>query len=175
MKAPRFIEDMSDADRQAATFLSVGVIEAASSGEEVDAARALTIGVCALEALTAVVCRDKPAERAKGMRAMAADLERLAGEIAPDEPQTGAVRRWPERLTPELGEVLGMMVFETCPIAHAFRAAGRDIAPKTEAEQAFVLHWLIGVALEHGANWRAAAGQRLWEIVEVAKAAGAPA
>lgn len=68
---------------------------------------------------------------------------------------------WPEQPTPALQQVLGLMIMETCPIAHAFRAAGADIPTKTEAEQAFVLHWLIGIALKHGDAWREVAGLEL--------------
>ncbi|MGZ3272422.1 MAG: hypothetical protein ACXU82_03700 [Caulobacteraceae bacterium] len=51
-------------------------------------------------------------------------------------------------------EILGLMNFQTCPVAHLFRATGEDIPHKTELEQAFVLGWLLGLALEHGADWR---------------------
>lgn len=78
---------------------------------------------------------------------------------------------YPENLTPELSEVLGMMVFEVCPIAHGFRAAGEDIPCKAEAEQAFVLHWLIGLVLAHGSGWRKVAGEKLGEIAAKIKAA----
>ena len=61
---------------------------------------------------------------------------------------------YPEDLNDALREILGMPNFQTGPIARAFRAAGHDIAPKMEAEQAFVMHWLIKLALEHGENWR---------------------
>jgi hypothetical protein len=77
---------------------------------------------------------------------------------------------YPADLTPALRDVLGMM-FETGPIAHGFRAAGHDIPNKVEAEQAFVLHWLIKLALEHGDGWRKIAGDQLAEIIAKAKAA----
>ena len=68
---------------------------------------------------------------------------------------------YPQEMTPELAEVLGMMVFQSGPIAHAFRDAGHAIPNKCEAEQAFVLHWLIGLALEHGEDWQKRAGETL--------------
>lgn len=77
---------------------------------------------------------------------------------------------YPPVMTKALGEVLGMMVFELSPIAHGFRSAGFQIEPKVEIEQAFVLHWLIQVALEHGDGWRKVAGARLAEVIEQAKA-----
>lgn len=76
---------------------------------------------------------------------------------------------YPKEMTPELREVLGLMVFTTGPIAHGFREAGEDIDCKVEAEQAFVLHWLIGLALQHGPAWRPIAAARLAEVVKQAK------
>lgn len=68
---------------------------------------------------------------------------------------------YPQEMTPALREVLGLMVFTTGPIAQAFRAAGEDIARKAEAEHAYVLHWLIGLALEHGDDWKPKAAAQL--------------
>ena len=66
-------------------------------------------------------------------------------------------RAYPETLNPELNEVLGWPNFWCAGYANAFRAAGYDIPRKAEREQAFVLHWLTGLVLKHGAGWRAAA------------------
>lgn len=85
-----------------------------------------------------------------------------------DAPSQGG--SWPEQPTPALQEVLGLMIMDTCPIAHAFRAAGEPIPTKTEAEQAFVLHWLIGLALQHGDAWREVAGLELRALRARAKA-----
>jgi hypothetical protein len=76
---------------------------------------------------------------------------------------------WPEQLTPELREVLGLMCFTTGPIARGFRAAGEEIERNVEAEQAFVLHWLIGLALQHGPAWRSIAGARVAELMKQVK------
>ena len=82
--------------------------------------------------------------------------------------------RFPRELTPVLSEVLGLMNFRTCPLAHAFRDAGRaDIPRKVEAEQAFILHWLVTLALQHGADWRKHADATLSEVIEEAKARAA--
>lgn len=70
-------------------------------------------------------------------------------------------RDYPKEMTPELREILGMMIFNSGPLAHAFRAAGYDIKPRAEDEQAFILHWLIGLALEHGAEWKRHAADAL--------------
>lgn len=78
---------------------------------------------------------------------------------------------YPKQVTPALRDILGMMVFELSPIADAFRAAGHEINRRAEDEQAFVLHWLIGLALEHGDGWREKAAD---EIERLAAAAGQP-
>jgi hypothetical protein len=78
---------------------------------------------------------------------------------------------YPTELTPELREVLSMMVFELSPIAPALRAAGHDIKRRAEDEQAAVLHWLIGIVLEHGKDWRKHAAD---EIERMAALAGQP-
>lgn len=78
---------------------------------------------------------------------------------------------YPEKITPELEEILGLPIFITAPIAHAFRAAGEAIPNKVEAEQAFVLYWLIGLALRNGAAWRSIAAARLDELAKQIKPA----
>ncbi|MGU3540041.1 hypothetical protein [Methylobacterium sp. A54F] len=79
---------------------------------------------------------------------------------------------FPRELTPEVREVLEMMVFQCGPIAHAFRNAGRvEIRRRAEDEQAFILHWLLTLALEHGADWRKHAGETLKLVIAEAKAA----
>jgi hypothetical protein len=77
---------------------------------------------------------------------------------------------FPSELTPELREILGLMMWTTGPIAHAFRAAGHEIPRKAEEEQAFVLHWLIGLALEHGSEWRKRGSEIIQEMSQTAKA-----
>ncbi len=76
---------------------------------------------------------------------------------------------YPNELTPELKGVLGLMIFSTAPIAHALRADGEDIPRESEAEQAHVLHWMIGLALEHGQGWRDKVVERLTRIAEEAE------
>lgn len=78
---------------------------------------------------------------------------------------------YPQEMTPALRDVLELMIFRTSPIAHALRASGEDIPFKVEAEQAHVLHWMIGLALEHGDGWSEKVSERLDAI---AAAHGAP-
>jgi hypothetical protein len=70
-------------------------------------------------------------------------------------------RAFPETLTPELDYVLGRPNFWCGPFAHIFQAAGYDIPKKAEREQAFILHWLTGLVLKHGAAWNQHASTEL--------------
>lgn len=64
-------------------------------------------------------------------------------------------KTWPPELTEDLKEVLGMMLWDTGPLAGLLRAAdGKPIPRRAEDEQAFVLHWLVGLVLEHGPEWK---------------------
>ncbi len=74
------------------------------------------------------------------------------------------VRVYPQELTDDLRDILSMMMWTTGPIAHALRDGGQDIKRKAEEEQAEVMHWLIGLALEHGILWRQKASDRIREI-----------
>ena len=81
---------------------------------------------------------------------------------------------YPATLTDDLRKVLGLMNFQTVPMAHAFRDAGRaEIRKKCEEEQAFVLDWLIRLALEHGPEWNKIAVETLDAVIVEAKAARA--
>jgi len=75
-------------------------------------------------------------------------------------------RAYPATLTPELDEVLGWPNFRCAGFADAFRATGHDIGHKAEREQAFVLHWLTGLVLKHGAGWKDAASSDMEALRE---------
>lgn len=76
----------------------------------------------------------------------------------------------PAVMTPEIGEVLGLMNFATGPLADLFRAAGAEIPRKIEAEQAFVLFRFLHLALKHGAEWRVASNVDVQEALAAAEA-----
>lgn len=61
---------------------------------------------------------------------------------------------FPTELTPTLEDILGRPNFTCSPMAHLFRDAGADIPRKAEAEQAFVLHWMVKLYLAHGDDWK---------------------
>lgn len=72
----------------------------------------------------------------------------------------------PSELTPPVRRILGMMLWETTPIAGALRAAGREIPRRVEDEQAAALHWLLGFALEHGMDWHKQAAAALHKMTQ---------
>jgi hypothetical protein len=81
--------------------------------------------------------------------------------------QLGAdMLRFPKTLTEPVREVLSLMLWETSAIAHALRAAGHTVDRKVEDEQAVALHWLLGFALEHGADWQRHEALALREITQ---------
>ncbi|WP_158811214.1 hypothetical protein [Beijerinckia sp. L45] len=60
----------------------------------------------------------------------------------------------PTTMTPAIADVLGLTIMQTAQLGRMFRDAGFDIKPKVEAEQAFVLHRFLLLALQHGDRWR---------------------
>ncbi len=78
---------------------------------------------------------------------------------------------YPESLTEDLQDVLGMPNFRCAPIAHAYRDAGEATIPhKAEAEQAFVIDKLVRHVIQHGPAWRTHAGAELTRIRDILKA-----
>jgi hypothetical protein len=71
---------------------------------------------------------------------------------------------YPEELTLPLHDVLSLLIYETVPLAHLWRANGYPIAKQVEAEHAFVLHWLIKLALQHGEQWPRIADLKVQEL-----------
>lgn len=103
----------------------------------------------------------------------------LAAVVQPLLATAGLPLAWPDRLTPALRDVLGMMCFELGPIAHAYQAAGefvdgggQPLKKRAEDEQAFMLFKFVGYALAHGEDWRSIAGaDEIDRIVAAARAA----
>lgn len=77
-------------------------------------------------------------------------------------------RAYPEELTPDLALILGMPNFQCAPIAHALRAGGAEIAPRAEAEQAYVIHWMTKLAIDYPEDWRKRVASCLREIADAA-------
>ena len=79
----------------------------------------------------------------------------------------------PDEINDDLLEILGMVPWSTGPIAHVMRADGAPIRRKMEDEQAFVLHRLLALYAQHGAEWRPAAATWLQEMRARVRAAKA--
>jgi hypothetical protein len=77
-------------------------------------------------------------------------------------------RPLPPSLDADLTEILGTPNFHAALFAHVFRASGVAVPRKADAEQAFILHWLLGLWFEHGPGWRLAACEAMraaqWEV-----------
>lgn len=83
----------------------------------------------------------------------------------------------PDEMDEDLAEILGRPNFLCGAIARIMVASGEvAVRPKAEAEQAIVIHKLLGFYAAHGARWRKAAADWLDAMQERAKArAGEPA
>jgi hypothetical protein len=71
--------------------------------------------------------------------------------------------------------VLGIMNFQTIALANLFRASGVEIPRKAEAEQAYVLRFLLQLVIEFGAGWREAAHAEIGRMQEQIRAGAAKA
>lgn len=92
-----------------------------------------------------------------------ADLMKLVEALsASAEPSASVELKAPE-LTEDLREILGRPNFTCHFIAKALRVMGHSIAHKSEDEQAVVIHWLLGIYLKHGPDWRQRAAAELEE------------
>lgn len=83
-------------------------------------------------------------------------------------------REFPTEMNADLLAILGRPNFACARLAGVLRRhTGRDIPTKTEAEQAHVLHWLLGLYLDHGEAWEAAANHQLTTWLDAEKSAAA--
>lgn len=85
-------------------------------------------------------------------------------QLAREAKAQAAIAPFPEELTDDLREVLGWPNFRCAPVAHLMRAAGAEIEPKAEDEQAVVLHWFVKLVLKHGSEWWNVARNELTEM-----------
>ncbi len=70
-------------------------------------------------------------------------------------------------LNTETTWILGRPNFVCGPIADALREIGNDIKRKAEEEQAFVIHWMLGLWEIHGATWKDEADKILGTCYEL--------
>lgn len=77
----------------------------------------------------------------------------------------------PPAIDEDMIAILGMPNFQAGPIAHIWRDEGGATIPhKSEAEQAFVIHWLLKLYAEHGSGWRKHAADKLHQFGNDAQA-----
>lgn len=57
-------------------------------------------------------------------------------------------------LNEETKFILGMPNFRCGSFAMRLRELGHDIPQKAEEEQAYVIHWMLGMYEQHGNDWR---------------------
>lgn len=74
--------------------------------------------------------------------------------------------------TPAMQDAMQLMLWDSANIAAILRADGRDIKTRAEDEQSAVLLWALGMAIEHGDDWRARAGEYVQQVRDRVKAAG---
>lgn len=75
-------------------------------------------------------------------------------------PTAGDALALPE-LNADLIDILGRPNFMCSHIAQVLRLGGVEIATKAEAEQATVIHWLLGFYFKHGSQWAEKASEDL--------------
>ncbi|MFY9995027.1 MAG: hypothetical protein WAK61_08550 [Leclercia sp.] len=73
-------------------------------------------------------------------------------------------------LNDDLIAILGRPNFTCSHLAELMRKSGDDIRRKSEHEQAAVIHWFLGLYLEHGENWEGVAKADIQSRVAVATA-----
>lgn len=90
-------------------------------------------------------------------------IESLRAELAESHSIDASAEPCAPELTDDLREILGRPNFTCHFIAKALRVMGHSIAHKSEDEQAVVIHWLLGIYLKHGPDWRQRAAAELEE------------
>lgn len=76
---------------------------------------------------------------------------------------------YPIAINDDLIAILGRPNFSCHEFAIALRGEGVLIHNKAEHEQAHVLHWMLGIYLEHGSDWKAQVGVELDRMAKAAK------
>ncbi|HZZ80979.1 MAG TPA: hypothetical protein VFE62_20930 [Gemmataceae bacterium] len=96
----------------------------------------------------------------------------LTEEILKDEGVRKCLKRsLPAELTDPIRQAIalaseGERVFS---IAWLFRSLGKSISKKAADERDFVLHWALGLALEHGEKWQQVANDQIQEMTTKAE------
>lgn len=76
-------------------------------------------------------------------------------DVSSAQPTTFTVKLPP--LNDDLIAILGRPNFMCAHLAELLRKSGEDIKRKAEHEQAAIIHWFLGIYLEHGDKWEGVA------------------
>jgi hypothetical protein len=74
-----------------------------------------------------------------------------------------------ERIFPldeDVNFILGRPIFWCGSTARFMRDAGHKIKKKAEDEQAYVIHWMLGLYFTHGSGWKEVANKALKEMAQ---------
>lgn len=110
-----------------------------------------------LDALVEVVelARTKAAEWEEKAAINYAERTAMIQHIAELESRAVTLKLPP--LNDDLIFILGRPNFMCAHLAELLRKSGEDIKRKSEHEQAAVIHWFLGIYLEHGDKWESVA------------------
>ncbi len=67
-------------------------------------------------------------------------------------------------------DIMGIPNFSAAQEARLMRMVGFQIPTKAEAEQAYVIHWLLTIYAEHGDQWRVKAGEQIQAWIDQVRA-----
>ena len=99
---------------------------------------------------------------------VAAPLSEIAASTSAASSAIGAMELPP--MNAEMVKVLGRLGMYCGPIAEILRHGGHAIKTRIEDEQAAVLHWSLGLYLQHGAAWAEKGDEILQSYITAIKA-----
>ena len=114
------------------------------------------------ETVSELIGRWSAGERSGDWPAAAEELQLAMFTLADRSAPAGPT---PEELAAAELEVLSLNWMTLVHLSRAYRAAGHDIDQKMEAECGFVLKRLLGLARQHGGNWREHAAAELKDMM----------
>lgn len=74
-----------------------------------------------------------------------------------------------DKLSDDLGNILGRPNFWCGSFSRNLRDAGHVIPKKAESEQAYVIHWMLKLYIEHGTKWAKEGDKQIKAAINSAK------